>query len=50
MGFRTRVAACQPSAGEHRFPRAGKSQTLKLRKIVDVGEDSGQKFTDLSNQ
>ena len=32
VGFRTRIAACEPSAGEHRFPRVGKSGTLKLRR------------------
>ena len=36
VGFRALIAARQPSTGEHRFPRAGKSRTLKLRNIMDI--------------
>jgi hypothetical protein len=43
LGLRTRIAACESSVGEHLFPVSGKAENMKLRKIMDVGEDSVKK-------
>jgi hypothetical protein len=43
LGLRTRIAACESSVGEHLFTVSGKAENMKLRKIMDVGEDSVKK-------
>jgi YHS domain-containing protein len=50
MGLRKRVTACEASAGDQRFPRFGKSGTLRLRSRKDIDVDSDQKLTDLGIQ
>ena len=40
VGLRARIAACKASAGDNRFPRFGKSGTLKLRSITDDSSHS----------